>query len=212
MAMPVLDRGGVSDRLRNHLRRRAITRLGLIEGDLYMLPFFRVTGLGPEGETSFHVMAAETGDPRLTRLNLLPADLKPFDPAALPPEIRVMPQTSSESFVRQRAQDLGWRADTLDELIHYPFWLMRIEDSGRFEGGWIDGVEGKLIQHTLRVPPPVPSLKRCAILLALPAAAMAVSTLIIGVRWSPLPAIIALSAWVVLDRMMRSDARKERQG
>ena len=212
MAVPVLDRGGAADRMRNHLRRRAITRLGLIEGDLYMLPFWRVSGRGPEGETTFHMLAAETGDPRLMRANLLPADLKPFDAGALPEEARVLPQTRDDAQVKRHAEQLGWKCDTLDELIHYPFWMMRIEDSGRIEGGWIDGIEGKVIHHTLRVPPPVPSLKRCAIFLAVPAAAMAVSNLVLGDRWSPWPVIIAAGAWLVLDRIMKSDARKEGQG
>ena len=189
MAVPVLDRGGSADRMRNHLRRRAITRLGLIEGDLYMLPFWRVSGKGPEGETTFHMLAAETGDPRLSRVNLLPADLKPFDAAALPAATRVLPLTRDDAHVKQCAERLGWKADSLDELIHYPFWMMRIEDSGRVEGGWIDGIEGRLIHHTLRVPPPVPSLKRCAMLLAIPAGAMAASTLVLGDRWSPLPVL-----------------------
>lgn len=212
MAVPVLDRGGAADRMRNHLRRRAITRLGLIEGDLYMLPFWRVSGRGPEGETTFHMLAAETGDPRLMRANLLPADLKPFDAGALPAATRVLPQTRDEAQVKSHAEHLGWRADSLDEMIHYPFWMMRIEDSGRIEGGWIDGIEGRVIHHTLRVPPPVPALKRCAILLGVPAVAMAVSTLLSGDRWSPWPVIIAAGAWLVLDRTMKSDARKERQG
>lgn len=212
MAVPVLDRGGAADRMRNHLRRRAITRLGLIEGDLYMLPFWRVSGQGPEGETTFHILAAETGDPRLTRTNLLPADLKPFDEGTLPAATRVVPHTLDDSQVRQRAAELGWRAGELEQLIHYPFWMMRIEDSARIEGGWIDGIEGKVIHHTLRVPPPVPSLKRCAVLLAVPAAAMAVATLLSGDRRPVLPVLIAAAAWFVLDRMMKSDARKERQG
>src|SRR5262245_58830912 len=212
MAVPVLDRGGSADRMRNHLRRRAITRLGLIEGDLYMLPFWRVSGRGPQGETTFHMLAAEIGEPRMSRANLPPADLKPFDATALPAGARVLPHTRNEDHIRRSAAHLGWQADSLDELIHYPFWLMRLEDSGRIEGGWIDGVEGKVIHHALRVPPPVLSLKRCAILLAVPAAAMALSTLIIDVRWSPVPLIIAAVACFALDRLVKSDARKERQG
>ena len=212
MAVPVLDKGGAADRMRNHLRRRAITRLGLIEGDLYMLPFWRVSGRGPEGETAFHMLAAETGDLRLAQVNFPPADLKPFDAGALPVATRVMARTRDDAEVKRRAERLGWRADSLDEVIHYPFWMMRIEDSGRIEGGWIDGIEGKVIHHTLRVPPPVWSLKRCAFFLAVPAAAMALSGFLPGDGWSPWPIMIAAGAWLALYRIMKSDARKERQG
>src|SRR5678815_4783285 len=148
MARPVLDRGGSADRLRNHLRRRAITRPGLIEGDLYLLPFWRATGRGPEGEKTFYLLAAEVGDERLLRTNLPPADLKPFDDSAVPPEARLVEASLDEEAVTRRAEAIGWQADSLEELIHYPFWLMRVEDSGRFEGAWIDGVEGKVIHHT----------------------------------------------------------------
>ena len=89
MAIPVLDRGSSADRMRNHLRRRAITRVGMIEGDLYMLPYWRAAGQGPEGEPTFYILAAEVGDARLHRSNLLPANMQPFDPAALPPGARV---------------------------------------------------------------------------------------------------------------------------
>ena len=84
VATPVIDHGGAADRLRNHLRRRAITRIGLIRGDLYFLPYRLMQGKGPEGEKTFHVLAAELGEPRLTRLDLPAADLKPFTRNAPP--------------------------------------------------------------------------------------------------------------------------------
>lgn len=171
MAVPVLDRGGAADRLRNHLRRRAITRTGLIEGDLYMLPYWRATGQGPEGETTFHLLAAELGDSRLLRLNLPPANLKPFDAAALPRGSRVVDATRDEAVLRERAGRIGWRVDTLDQLVQFPFWMMRVEDSGRQEGAWIDAVEGRLILHSLKVPSPAPSVREILVMLA-PAAAL----------------------------------------
>ncbi|HEY3175527.1 MAG TPA: hypothetical protein VGK94_07170 [Candidatus Polarisedimenticolia bacterium] len=212
MAVPVLDRGGTADRLRNHLRRRAITRPGLIEGDLYLLPWWRCSGLGPQGETSFYVLAAEVGDPRLHRANLPPADLKPFDASSLPAGARILEATQDERGVMARAAALGWRVDALEELIHYPFWLMRIEDSGRIEGGWIDGVEGRVIHHTLKVPPPVPSLKRCAWILAIPALLTGAVALAFGTGWPVPAAVVAIAAGPGTTRLLRRDARKERDG
>ena len=214
MARPMLDRGGAADRLRNHLRRRAITRLGLIEGDLYLLPFWRASGRGPDGETTFHLLAAEVGDPRLLRANLPPADLKPFDPGALPPEARLIEASRAASAIRDRAAAIGWRADALEELIHYPFWLMRVEDSGRFEGAWIDGVEGRVIHHALKVPAPIPSLKRSAMMTAAPAAMMGIAALV-----TTRPALVAAAAIAVaaaaglaLTRLLENDARREGKG
>lgn len=162
MAIPVLDRGSSADRMRNHLRRRAITRVGMIEGDLYMLPFWRAAGQGPEGETTFYLLAAEVGDARLHRSNLLPANLQPFDRTGLPASARIVEASLTEAQVVARAGAQGWRAERLEELIHYPFWLLRIVDQGRVEGGWIDGIEGKIIHHNLKVPRPVPKLMTLA--------------------------------------------------
>jgi hypothetical protein len=173
MAIPVLDRGSSADRMRNHLRRRAITRVGMIEGDLYMLPFWRVAGQGPEGEPTFYILAAEVGDARLHRANLLPANMQPFDPAALPAGARVIPASLSEPQIAARAEGLGWRVERLEEMIHYPFWLLRIVDQGRVEGGWIDGIEGKIIHHNLKVPRPLPKLAALAGIWAAPAAGLA---------------------------------------
>ena len=214
MARPVLDRGGSADRLRNHLRRRAITRLGLIEGDLYLLPFWRATGQGPEGEKTFHLLAADLGDDRLMRANLPPSDLKPFDDSAVPPEARLVDASLDPEEVFRRAEAIGWSADSLEELIHYPFWLMRVEDSGRFEGAWIDGVEGKVIHHTLKVPPPAPSFKSSAMLLAAPALLLAIMALAID-RFILLAAgslVVAMVFAVALLALLENDARKERKG
>ena len=212
MAVPVLDRGGTADRIRNHLRRRAITRPGLIEGDLYMLPWWRCSGLGPEGETTFHILAAEVGDARLHRADLPPADLKPFDPSSLPEGARLLTATQDEPRVKARAAALGWRVDSLEALIHYPFWLMRIEDSGRTEGGWIDGVEGRIIHHTLKVPPPVPSLKQSAWMLAVPAALMAGGALAFGAGWAVWAAVVVVLADPLIVRYLNRDERKQRSG
>ncbi len=179
MAIPVLDRGSSADRMRNHLRRRAITRVGMIEGDLYMLPYWRAAGQGPEGETTFHLLAAELGDARLHRANLVPANLKPFDPTGLPAGARVVEPSLSEAQVAARGAALGWRVERLEELIHYPFWLLRIVDQGRIEGGWIDGIEGKVILHNLKVPRPLPRLAALAGIWSVPALALAIVSLLV---------------------------------
>ena len=214
MAVPVLDRGGAADRLRNHLRRRAITRVGLIEGDLYLLPFWRARGIGPEGETSFHVLGAEIGDARLTRANLPPANLKPFHPDAVPPGARWAAATLGEARVKQRAEAIGWRVEELEELIHYPFWLMRVEDSGRIEGGWIDGVEGKVIHHSLKVPPPVPSTRLLAAMTAVPAALMGAVALMVDSRIAAaaIAAVVAGVSVPVLTLSLDRRSRRERDG
>jgi len=173
LAVGVLDRGATADRLRNHLRRRAIVRPGLIEGDRYLLPFRRAVGRGPEGETGFHLLAAELGDARLLRVDLPDADLKPFEPADIAGGSTVVEATLGDEELRARAAAVGWEVLALEDLIHYPFWLMRVEDSGRREGAWMDGVEGKIILHSLKVPPPLPSARATALALALPAAVMA---------------------------------------
>lgn len=213
MAIPVLDRGGAADRLRNHLRRRAITRVGLIEGDLYMLPFWRAGGLGPGREEAFHLLAAEMGDPRLRRPNLLPADLKPFDASTLPPGAVVVRAEPVTAPAARRGAALGWRADRFDHLVHYPFWMMRVEDSGRIEGAWIDGIEGRVIVHSLKVPPPAPSLGESALALAPSALAMALADLIPGTagRLAASAAVFAAAA-PILALWFASRARRERQG
>jgi len=214
LARPAIDRGGAADRLRNHLRRRAITRPGLIEGDLYFLPFWRASGEGPQGETSFHLLAAEVGDSRLFRANLPPADLRPFDHQALPSGAVMVAASIGEAALASRARTLGWNVTSLEELIHYPFWLMKVEDSCRFEGAWLDGVEGKIIHHTLRVPEPIPSVKRTALHLAAPAAFMAGASLLFEEYW-----MVALTATAVAAAVFASvgwtlkrAARQEREG
>lgn len=215
MAAPVLDRGGAADRFRNHLRRRAITRVGLIEGDLYLLPFWRCSGAGPEGETTFHLLAVEIGDVRLHRASLPPADLRPYEATAAPVgahPIEAAAGQEAESQVRARGASLGWRVDALEELIHYPFWLMRIEDSGRVEGGWIDGVEGKIIHHSLKVPPPTPTLARSAWLLATPAALAAAIALGLGAR-GLVPSLLAVAgAYMLLARYLEMEDRRKWKG
>lgn len=214
MARPVLDRGGAADRLRNHLRRRAITRLGLIEGDLYMLPYWRAAGRGPEGETTFHLLAAELGDARLLRVNLPAADLHPFEPASAPSEALVVHASRSERAITVKAASIGWRVDALEELIHYPFWLMRVEDSGRFEGAWIDGVEGRVIHHALKVPAPIPTVKQSAIMLAAPAALMAAAALSTDdlVLLAAATAFVASAGGAMMTWLMQRDARRDRKG
>lgn len=214
MAVPILDRGGAADRMRNHLRRRAIIRPGLIEGDLYFLPFRRAAGRGPEGETEFHLLATEVGDSRLHRANLPPADLKPFDPELLPGEARLMRETHADASLPARAAALGWHVETLEELIHYPFWMMRIEDCGRTEGAWIDGVEGKIIHHLLKVPPPIPSSKRCAVVMTAPALLMGAGVLALGAGSAGVAAVVAVasSSAPLIGGWLSGRARREREG
>ena len=203
LARPAIDRGGAADRLRNHLRRRAITRLGLIEGDLYFLPYWRITGPG-DGSAAY-LLAAEVGDARLSRVHLPPADLKPFDTAAVPPEATVVPASTPAG-----------PSSALDdaELIHYPFWLMRVEDSGRIEGAWIDGVEGKVIHHTLKLPAPLPSTRTSALLLSVPALLMAAAAWLPGgpIVFALACAGIAAVCGAVLSALMERHGRRELWG
>lgn len=214
MAVPVLDRGGASDRIRNHLRRRGITRPGMIEGDLYFLPFRRAVGRGPEGESEFHLLAAEVGDSRLHRANLPPADMKPFDRMSLPGEARLLRVTHSEASLPARAAALGWHAATLEELIHYPFWMVRILDCGRTEGAWIDGVEGKVIHHLLKAPPPVPPARWCAAAAAAPALLMGAGVLALGPGATGAAAAVAVAAASapLLGGWLSGRSRREREG
>lgn len=215
VATPVIDHGGAADRLRNHLRRRAITRVGPIRGHLYFLPYRLMQGKGPQGESTFHFLAAEMGDPRLTRVDLPAADLKPFTRSAPPKEGTLVEASRDESAVRARAASLGWEADSASDLIHYPFWNMRVEDTGRQEGAWLDAVEGKIIIHNLKVPSPLPSLKQSAALLAIP------SLLLAGVALAPVGllqkvgvvmGICAAASPVFLTPWLQRRARREREG
>ena len=183
-APPVLTMAMAADRLRNHLRRRAIVRPGRIDGDCYLLPFVRFEGKTPEGDDTFTLLAASVGDERLEAPFLPPADLRPWDPpaegAAGPSgsglaAIRVQPPSLDEAALRARAESRGWTPLRSVELIHYPFWLMRVDDCGRMEGAWMDGIEGKLIFHRLLLPSPVPSRRSVATLAALPSLAAAVA-------------------------------------
>jgi hypothetical protein len=177
-----------ADRLRNHLRRLAIVRVGRIEGDCYFLPFYRVEGRTPEGHESFTLLAANVGEPRLERAFLPPADWKPFaEPAgdAAGPSgeghaaLRVLPPTFSPAEAATRVERYQWQVDRPVELFHYPFWLMRVEDRGRIEGAWVDGIEARLIHHRLRLTPPVPEGRSVAL-------------------WTGLPALPAIAAAAVL--------------
>jgi hypothetical protein len=198
-----------ADRLRNHLRRLAILRVGRIEGDCYLLPFYRMEGRNAEGEETFTVLAANVGDPRLERALLPPADWKPFEapaPGAAgsfgsggAPLRVLMPSLSPEEAAARMARH-RWKVDRAVELFHYPFWLMRIEDCGRLEGAWVDGIEARLIHHRIRLTPPVPggrTLALCTGLPALPALAAAAA----------LPALalpVGAAAWVLAAPLLRS--------
>lgn len=186
-AAPVLTMAMAADRLRNHLRRLAIVRLGRIEGDCYMLPFFRMEGTTPEGDTTFTLLAASIGEERLERAFLPPADIRPWAP---PPDgsagrsgegqaaLRIVPPTLMQAHLGLRAKASGWSVARVVELIHYPFWLMKVDDCGRTEGAWIDGIEGKLIHHRMRLSPPLPPRWRGAAATAVPALAGSAAVLL----------------------------------
>lgn len=214
IAVPVLDRGSSADRLRNHLRRRAIVRPGLIEGDLLFLPFWRASGEGPEKEGTFHLLAAELGDPRLVRADLPPADLRPFASFERPADSIVVPASLGEGEIIARATEIGWQAHRLEELIHYPFWMMRVEDCGRVEGAWLDGVEARLIHHTLKVPRPIPALRRNALMLAVPAGAMGAVAWVAGAGAVTVAAGVAIAAVAggAIQATLASAARRFRDG
>jgi hypothetical protein len=119
-----------ADRLRNHLRRLAIVRLGRIEGDCWMLPFLRMEGATPEGDTTFTLLAASLGEERLERAFLPPADIRPWSPPAEGAAgrsgeghaaLRILPPTLTPSVLEARARALGWSVSRVVELIHYPF-------------------------------------------------------------------------------------------
>jgi len=185
-------------RLRNHLRRLAITRVGPIEGDCYFLPYYRMEGSSPEGDETFTLLAVNLGDERLERPFLPPADMKPFEqPArdAAGPSgegnapVRVLDPSMTPEEAAARVAPLGFKVSRPLELIHYPFYLMRVEDCGRIEGAWLDGIEAKLIRHRLRLAPPVPGRKTKAAACFFPAAAAAMAG-----AFAPAPFGVALVA------------------
>lgn len=198
---PVLPMHVAAARLRNHLRRLAITRVGLIEGDCYLLPYYRVEGAGPEGSGSFTMLAARLGDTRLERPTLPPADLRPYEeplPGAAGPSgqghapMRVLPPALSWKEAAARHAPEGWRPGRAVELIHYPFWLMRVVDTGRLEGVWMDGIEARLIFHRIRLASPMPSRLARAGWTVLPAAAAAAGAVVRPSLALPL----AVAAWL----------------
>ena len=171
-------------------------------GDCYFVPYYRFAGTTPEGDDSFLVAAAGTGDDRLERPFLPPADLKPYvepAPDAAGPsgeghaKLHVLPVTRTPGEASARVGTMGWKFDRVLELIHYPFYLMHVEDSGRLEGAWVDGIEVKLIHHRLRLTHPLPGGKRTALILGIPAAVAVAGTVISPPLWIPL----SIMAWVV---------------
>lgn len=198
-----------ADRLRNHLRRLAIVRIGRIEGDCYFLPFYRVEGRTPEGDASFTVLAANVGEPRLERAFLPPADWKPFaEPAgdAAGPSgeghaaLRVLPPSLSPAQAASRVERYKWHVDRPVELFHYPFWLMRVEDRGRMEGAWVDGIEARLIHHRLRLTPPVPEGKAVALGTGLPALLAIAAAAILPVAALP----VGVAGWALTAPLLHA--------
>jgi len=200
---PVITMAMAADRLRNHLRRRAIVRPGRIDGDCYLLPFVRFEGATPEGDETFTILAASIGEERLETTFLHPADVRPWEPpspgAAGPSgagdaTLRILPPTLYEGALRARAAARGWSVTRSVELIHYPFWLMRVEDSGRLEGAWMDGIEGKMIFHRLLLPSPLPSTRKALLVAAVPAIAASLAGVVMA---SPAAGLAAgAAAWV----------------
>jgi hypothetical protein len=173
-------------RLRNHLRRLAITRVDLIDGDCYLLPYYRVEGGGSGGDASWTVLACRLGDARLEDPTLPPADLRPYEApgegAAGPAgeghaALRVIPPTLTWQGAAARSAAEGREASRVVELIHYPFWLMRVGDTGKVEGAWMDGIEARLIFHRIRLAETVPSRGARAGWTLLPAAVAAAGAL-----------------------------------
>jgi hypothetical protein len=188
-------------RLRNHLRRLAILRPGRIEGECYLLPFYRMEGSTPEGDESFTLLAASLGEERLQSPFLPPADLKPFEMPAEGAagasgrghaELRVLPPTLTAREAAVRVEPIGWRAERAVELLHYPFWLMRVEDCGKLEGAWVDGIEVKLIHHRMRLASPIPGRGPRLIGTALPALA----SLALAAALPDLAIPAAAAAWI----------------
>ena len=202
IATAVLPMWVVADRLRNHLRRLAIVRVGRIEGDCYFLPFVRMEGGDPEGDGPEMLLAASIGEERIERVCLPAADLRPFEPPEAgaagrsgdaPATVRILWPTLPKHALAARVERQGWSPSREVELVHFPFWLMRAEDRGRIEGVWMDGIEGRLIHHRIRLTPPLPSRGDLAILTALPAAA----ALAAGAVAPPLAMPAAAMAWAL---------------
>jgi ssDNA-binding Zn-finger/Zn-ribbon topoisomerase 1 len=186
-AAPVLTMAAAADRLRNHLRRLAIVRAGRIDGDCYVLPYLRAEGRTPDGEASFALLAASLGEERLEIAFLPPADVRPFEPpgegaagrsGAEAAAVRVLPATLPPGRLSSRVEAQGWSIARFVELIHYPFWLMRVEDCGRLHGAWMDAIEGKLIHHRMRLARPIPRRGALAGWTMLPAAAAGAAALL----------------------------------
>ena len=206
---PVLTMAMAADRLRNHLRRRAIVRPGRIDGDCYLLPFVRFEGTTPEGDETFTLLAASIGEERLEAPFLPPADVRPFEPPAEGAAgssgsgralLRVQPPSINEDRLRARAEALGSKATRSVELIHFPFWLLRVEDRGRIEGAWMDGVEGKVIHHRFLLPAPSPSFRQIAPWTSAPAVVTAAAALAAPGAAIPL----AIGAWAASIPMMHA--------
>jgi hypothetical protein len=198
-------------RLRNHLRRLAIIRLGLIDGDCYLLPYYRMEGSTPDGEDSFTLLGTRLGDARLEHPFLPPGNLRPYqepDRAAAGPSgeenaiLRVLPPTISWREAAARVKDKGWEARRAVELIHYPFWLMRVDDCGKMEGAWMDGIEARLIFHRIRLTPPVPSRRSRAMWSVVPAAAAVAGSLAAPALTLPLAALAWAAGLPMLHGMV----------
>lgn len=204
---PMLPMHVAAERLRNHLRRLAITRVGLIDGDCYLLPYYRLEGAPPEGDSSTTVLAARLGEARLESPSLPAADLRPYgepaDGAAGPAGeghavLRVLPPTISWKEAAARAGKQEGTAAGAAELIHYPFWLMRVGDAGRTEGVWMDGIEARLIFHRIRLAPTMPSRLSRAGWTALPAVAAAAGAVVRPSLALPVAVVTWLAAAPVL--------------
>ena len=210
---PMLPMHIAAARLRNHLRRLAITRLDLIDGDCYLLPYYRIEGATPDGETEFAALAARMGDARLELPYLPPADLRPWEApaegAAGPAGeghalLRIVPPSMGWREAAGRQDGEGFRADRVRELIHYPFWMMRVGDTGRTEGVWMDGIDARLSFHRMRLPAPMPSKMARAGWVAVPAVMAAA-----GAAVQPSLALpIAAAAWLASVPLVHSLLRR----
>ncbi len=184
-ASPVLTADDAAVRLHEVLPRGA-----RVAGALWMLPFCRVSARGPVGVTRVDILAASLGDPRLHNVRLPDVDLMPFGEVALP-EHRLLPRTADDALIRARARTVKFEAESIDRLIHYPFWRISIAAAGRRSAAWVDAVEGSITVHDLSATAAGPSKTNGVALIAMASAAMAAAEIGLGGATAAVTAAIA---------------------
>jgi hypothetical protein len=189
IASPLLGVDDAAARLREDLPPRA-----RVDGDLYLLPYRRVIVMGPLGRTRLDVLSASLGDPRLHGVRLPAVDFSPFSDAGVPAGARLVAATATDEEIRRRAESFRCQVQRLEQLLHFPFWHLRLREGGRVDGAWVDAVEGTVIVHNLPARPAAPSRAESAAVLAVPASAMAALASYMGIGIGSLAAAAGVAA------------------